>query len=83
MIVGGPLKVALNTIALNPYCNISGDPCDWEEGQHQALHFCHPLILHRLLSLLKACRQILLHKVVSSTPRLSGIRTHNVSGDRH
>jgi hypothetical protein len=23
------------------------------------------------------------HNVVSSTPRLSGIRTHNVSGDRH
>jgi hypothetical protein len=24
---------------------------------HQALHFCHPLILHRLLSLLKACHR--------------------------
>ena len=23
------------------------------------------------------------HNVASSTPRLSGIRTHNVSGDRH
>jgi hypothetical protein len=23
------------------------------------------------------------HNVVSSTPRLSGIRTHNISGDRH
>jgi hypothetical protein len=23
------------------------------------------------------------HNVVSSTPRLSGIRTHNVTGDRH
>jgi len=23
------------------------------------------------------------HNVVSSTPRLSGIRTHNVSGERH
>ena len=23
------------------------------------------------------------HNVVSSTPRLSGIRTHNVSGDMH
>jgi len=27
-------------------------------------------------------RQILSHKVVSSTPRLSEIGTHNVSGDR-
>ena len=23
------------------------------------------------------------HNVVSSTPRLTGVRTHNVSGDRH
>ena len=23
------------------------------------------------------------HNVISSTPHLSGIRTHNVSGDRH
>ena len=28
-------------------------------------------------------RQTLSHNVVSSTPRLSGIRTHNVCGDRH
>jgi hypothetical protein len=28
-------------------------------------------------------RQTLSHNVVSSTPRMSGIRTHNVSGDRH
>jgi len=28
-------------------------------------------------------RQTLSHNVVSSTPRLSGIRTYNVSGDRH
>jgi hypothetical protein len=28
-------------------------------------------------------RQTLSHNVVSSTPRLKGIRTHNVSGDRH
>ena len=28
-------------------------------------------------------RQTLSHNVVSSIPRLSGIRTHNVSGDRH
>jgi hypothetical protein len=27
--------------------------------------------------------QILSHNVVSSTPRLSGVRTHNFSGDRH
>ena len=27
--------------------------------------------------------QILSHNVVSSTPRLSGIQTHNVSGDSH
>ena len=27
--------------------------------------------------------QTLLHTVVSSTPRLSGTRTHNASGDRH
>jgi hypothetical protein len=27
--------------------------------------------------------QTLSHNVVSSTPRLSGIRPHNVSGDRH
>jgi len=27
--------------------------------------------------------QTLSHDVVSSTPRLSGIRTHNVSGDMH
>ena len=27
--------------------------------------------------------QTLSHNVVSNTPRLSGIRTHNVSGDRH
>jgi hypothetical protein len=27
--------------------------------------------------------QILSHNVASSTPRLSGIRTHNVIGDRH
>ena len=27
--------------------------------------------------------QILLHTVVSSTPCLSGVRNHNVSGDRH
>jgi hypothetical protein len=27
--------------------------------------------------------KLLSHNVVSSTPRLSGIRTHNVSGDRH
>jgi hypothetical protein len=27
--------------------------------------------------------QTLPHNVVSSTPRLSGVRTHNVSGDRH
>ena len=28
-------------------------------------------------------RQTLSHNVVSSTLRMSGIRTHNVSGDRH
>ena len=28
-------------------------------------------------------RQTLSHNVVSSTPRLSGIRTHNACGDRH
>jgi hypothetical protein len=28
-------------------------------------------------------RQISLHNVVSTIPRLSRIRTHNVSGDRH
>jgi len=27
--------------------------------------------------------QILSHNVVSSMPRLSGIRTHTVTGDRH
>jgi hypothetical protein len=27
--------------------------------------------------------QTLSHNVVSSTPRLSGIQTHNFSGDRH
>jgi hypothetical protein len=27
--------------------------------------------------------QTLSHNVVSSTPRVSGVRTHNVSGDRH
>ena len=27
--------------------------------------------------------QTLSHKIVSSTPRLRGVRTHNVSGDRH
>jgi len=26
---------------------------------------------------------LMIHNVVSSTPRLSGIRTHNLSGDRH
>jgi hypothetical protein len=29
------------------------------------------------------CRQTLSHIVVSSTPRLSRIRAHNISGDRH
>ena len=28
-------------------------------------------------------RQTLSHNVVSSTPRLSGVRIHNFSGDRH
>jgi hypothetical protein len=28
-------------------------------------------------------RQTLSHNIVSSTPRLSRIRTHKVSGDRH
>ena len=28
-------------------------------------------------------RQTLSHNTVSSTPHLSGIQTHNVSGDRH
>ena len=28
-------------------------------------------------------RQTLSHNFVSSAPRLSGIRTHNISGDRH
>ena len=27
--------------------------------------------------------KILSHNVVSSSPRMTGIRTHNVSGDRH
>jgi hypothetical protein len=27
--------------------------------------------------------QTLSHNIVLSTPRLSGIRTHNISGDRH
>ena len=27
--------------------------------------------------------QTLSHNFVSSTPRLSGIRTHNITGDRH
>jgi hypothetical protein len=27
--------------------------------------------------------QSLSHKVVSSSPRLRGVRTHNISGDRH
>jgi hypothetical protein len=30
-----------------------------------------------------AAGQTLSHNVVSSTPRLSGIRIHNISGDRH
>ena len=33
----------------------------------------HPQFTDKLLS----------HNVVKSTPRLNGIRTHNVSGDRH
>ena len=28
-------------------------------------------------------RQTLSHNAISSTPRLSGIATHNVSGDKH
>jgi hypothetical protein len=28
-------------------------------------------------------RQTLSHNVVSSIPRLSGVRNHNVSGDKH
>ena len=28
-------------------------------------------------------KKTLSHNVVSSTPRLNGIRTHNVCGDRH
>ena len=28
-------------------------------------------------------RQTLSHNVVSSTPRLNGVRTHNFNGDRH
>jgi hypothetical protein len=35
---------------------------------------------HRLVA---SHLQILSHTVVSSTPRLNGIRTHNVSSDRH
>jgi hypothetical protein len=31
----------------------------------------------------KTTQVTLSHNVVSSTPRLNGIRTHNVSGDRH
>ena len=28
-------------------------------------------------------RQTLLHNVVTSTPHMSGVLTHNISGDRH
>ena len=32
---------------------------------------------------LEKTTETLSHNVVSSTPHLSGIRTHNISGDRH
>jgi len=43
-----------------------------ETGVHGETH--RPVVSH--------C-QTLLHNVVSITPRLSGVRTHNFSGDRH
>jgi len=41
----------------------------WKPGENHRPVVCH--------------RQTLSHNVVSSTPRLSKIRTHNVSGDMH
>jgi hypothetical protein len=35
------------------------------------------------MDLQQVTEQTLSHNVASSTPRMSWIRTHNVSGDRH
>ena len=57
-----------------------------------AIHLCcvrvimfwrKPDYLEKMTSLLQVTDKTLSHNVVSSTPRLSGVRTHNVSGDRH
>jgi hypothetical protein len=42
-----------------------------------------PDYLEKTTDLPQVTDKVLSHNVVSSTPRLSGIRTHNVSGDRH
>jgi hypothetical protein len=63
------LKVALNTITLTLLILFKSS-CNFESDikHHSSNHY----------QLKK-----LAHNVVSSTTRLSGIRTHNVSGNRH
>jgi hypothetical protein len=60
-------------------------------GGVRVVHLCICLIVFFLCSVSCCCRlsirpvashwQTLWHSVISSTPRLSGIRTHNFSGD--
>ena len=39
--------------------------------------------LEKTTDLSQVTDKTLSHNVVSSTPRLSGVRTHNISGDMH
>ena len=41
------------------------------------------LLVEETIDLSQVTDKLLSHNVVSSTPRLSEIRTHNVSGDRY
>ena len=68
----------LGLLCLTPLSTIfqlyrGGQFCWWRKPEYTGENN-RPVLSHR---------QILSHNVVSSTPRLSGIRTHNVIGNRH
>jgi hypothetical protein len=46
-------------------------------------NFHYSILFQKSNDLPQVTDKLLSHNVISSTTRLSGIRTHNISGDRH